>query len=315
MPTYPEALNLKSFLESDAPEIVWTTAYRTNVLHKCGIPGFPGLFFLHLTDLSNSYGLPRKSEIVAIWEPAASTLWNPCYSLTYSREVVNTDGLKLRHTSAVLEVVRNQAECILLARVAGAPLPSEKPWMPLSEWKHTREACMTVHDCFMQRKKPSTGCAVVVREDGIEWADAMLLITDPDALAAKLADREAARNPEHINARAEYAPWIRQQLAELEADPTHPLYIRRKIAECIDPEAMHSVRLVIVRDDLRVDTRIDADYISRLKYNDCLYSHWLGDRSARVLWDTHFKNESIKPEDIACINYGRKRLYTKEENA
>lgn len=311
--------NLKDFLESESNSNAYIDGNRTILLTKVPAPGHPwALTLLYMIDLWEHSGLREKAELAGIYQSEAYTLWHPNWEL---RKLYDTtpeymrEGLTLRTLGDRLEEISQLATTMLRQE-------AERGLFPVTDVadRHYRSAQEYIEyglkqeaeRHFMERKTPAFEYRVNITANNLNWRELLEAILTPSAIAKRYMEAYAQKMAKALNCTIETLPLLIAAVNELEADLSHPYHLRRKIAESVDPDTMQTVRIIVQRDNVRLESKIETRCIRALLY--CSYvSNWQLEKKPRSAWEAAFGYDSIRPEDIVSITYGKKTLYMKED--
>lgn len=311
--------NLKSFLESETNSTSYIDGSKTILLTKVPAPGYPReLSLLYMVELWEYGSLWDKGELAGVYQPEAHVLWNPNWEI---RRLYDTtpaymlEGLMLHTLHSRLEEISQLATTMLRQE-------AERGLFPVTDVAdcHYRSAQEYIEyglkqeaeRHFMERKTPAFEYRVNITADNLNWRELLEAILTPSAIAKRYMEAYAQKMAKALNCTIETLPLLIAAVNELESDLSHPYHLRRKIAESVDPENMQTVRVVLEREDVRVESKFDAYRLHAFLLCNHLYSMHL-ERRPRMKWEAAFRDGNIRPEDIVCITYGRKQLYYWED--
>ena len=311
--------NLKAFLKSDAHVATFAENYRNLMLIKAPAPEFPNdLSLIYTVDLWRHGGLNEKADLAGIYQSESHILWNPNWKM---RELYDNapesmqEGLTLRILKGRLEDISQLATTMLRQEAERGTFlvtdMAESAYYSVEEYiahRLKRDA----EDCFMKRETPAFGHRITLQADEMNWRDMLAAIAAPNALAKRYMEDYVQRKAKIMNRTLETLPLLIAAVNELNADSSHPYHLRRKIAESVNPDLMKTVRVIIERDNIHLDTKVEARAIRQLLYSTVVYDTAL-EAAPRKTWRHAFGWNDIRPEDIVSITYGKKTLYTKEE--
>lgn len=311
--------NLKSFLESETNSNAYIDGNRTILLTKVPAPGYPReLSLLYMVDLWEHGSLWEKAELAGMYQPEAHVLWNPNWEI---RKLYDTtpeymrEGLTLRTLGSRLKDISQLATTMLRQEAERGLFPvtedAERGYKSAQEYINYGLS-QDAERHFMERKPVTFGYNVNLSAGDLNWHETLEALLAPDALAKRYMEKYARKMAKALNCTIETLPLLIAAVNELEADFSHPYHLRRKIAESVDPDTMQTVRIIVQRDNVRLESKIETRCIRALLC--CSYvSDYQLEKKPRSTWKVAFGYDSIRPEDIVSITYGKKTLYTKED--
>lgn len=313
---------LKPFLESDASSMTLYDHPHTYFITKTPTPRLDDheVFMIHVADIweyTDMYSHSMDLTFAGLYIPSTRTLWFD-HNFTLS-QIANpeAEGLKTDSMIDMLERMKQEARKVILSRLeTNIPFPvtpkTKTPHYSMASWKQNgmRE---DVRKGFMERKNPELQCGLTaIPAKYKHWNVLTAAILNPAPIIQQIADEYCEEYASYLNMGMEQLPLVRAAIADLEADLSHPMHIRRKLADCVDVDTMKTVTLMLERDGHTIIGKVDAAAIRGFRNDYPLYSSHL-DPKARSEWKRLFKWEDINPEDIVSITYGKKTLYTKED--
>lgn len=314
--------NLKSFLEAQTTNILYYDGDTPVMLYKLPAPEYPfELTLLYELRLWNHSGFPSSTSLAGIWQQEARVLWNPTWDVRKLYDTMSEEDRESMTCCTLhdrLSLIKDRASSMLTAEALNHeaqhtlfPITEDAERFYTSTDDYVKYNLFNdAVDCFMNRRIPTLDCTMSLHYDGLTWRETLAAIVTPNALAKAKAENHARHNAHSLNRMIEIYPLMLAEVAKLET--CEPMILRRKLAECVDDDDMKSVRVVIERDGVRVESKIDPFYIRQFRSCCFIYTRHL-DKAPRELWKKHFGYQDIRPEDIVCITYGRKQLYYWED--
>lgn len=313
---------LKPFLESEIPSMTLIDFPHTYIITKTPIPLFSGheVFMIHIADIweyTDMYSNSMDLTFAGLYISSTRTLW---YDHNFALSQITNpeaEGLQTNSIIDMLDYLKQEARKLILTRLeTNMPFPitpkTKTPHYSMASWKQNG-MCEDVRKGFMERKQPELQCGLTaIPAKYKHWNTLIAAILNPAPIIQQIADEYCEEFAAYLNMAMEQLPLVRAAIADLEADLSHPMQLRRKLAECVDVDAMKTVTLTLKRDGHTIMGKVEAAAIWGLRNSYPLYSSHL-DPKARSEWKALFKWEDINPEDIVSITYGKKTLYMKEE--
>lgn len=260
--------------------------------------------------------LPSSVTLAGIWQPEAHTLWHANWDMRKLYEampVSDREELSLGDMHDRLNAIKKLATTMLQQEAERGHFPvtddAERCYCSAQEFIDNY-AQRAVVDHFMKRTMPTFNHVVPMDYNALNWKELLTSIVAPDWLAKEKMEAYARRSACRLNLTIDTLPYVIAEVKRMESIPS--MVLRRKIAECVDPEAMNTVRVILERDGVHLESKVESRSIRAFVGCEKLYALNL-DKKPRDLWRKHFGHEDIRPEDIMSISYGRNTLYAKEE--
>lgn len=311
--------NLKSFLESETNSTAYIDGSRTILLTKVPAPVHPcELALLYMVDLWEHGSLREKAELAGIYQPETHILWNPNWDIRKLYDATPDylrEGLALRTLGERLDDISQLATTMLRQEAERGLFPvtedADRCYRSAQEYiEYGLKQDAERH--FMERKPVTFGYNVSLSAGDLNWHETLEALIAPNTLAKRHMEKYARKMAKALNRTIETLPLLIAAVEELEADLSHPYHLRRKIAESVDPANMQTARIIVERENVRIESKVDTYRLRAFLCCHSLYSMHL-ERQSRLKWERFFRHEDIRPEDIQLITYGKKTLYAKED--
>ena len=309
--------NLKDFLESEVQNATFHNENMLVTVFKTPAPDYAGeLTLIYMLSLWETQQLPSSASVAGIWQPEANTLWHANWDMRKLYEampIADREAMSLGDMHDRLSNIKKTATTMLWQEAERGHFPvtdeAERCYCSVQEFIDNY-AQRAVVDHFMKRTMPTFNHVVPLDYDALNWKELLTAIVAPSWLAKEKMEAYARLSACRLNLTIDTLPYVTAEVKRMESIPS--MVLRRKIAECVDPDAMNTVRVFIERDGVCLDSKVETRSIRAFFGCEKLFSLNL-DKKPRDWWRKHFGYEDIRPEDIVSITYGRNTLYAKED--